>query len=73
MQKYNMLMAQIGCATIGVLAFIIFGPGLLAKSVSVAACVAYMIYTDTVHPPGIFALILLCCLRQVSSSSLQHY
>jgi CBS-domain-containing membrane protein len=55
MQKYNMLMAQIGCAAIGVLAFTLFGPGWLAKSASVAACVAYMIYTDTIHPPGTFA------------------
>ncbi|CAI8583922.1 unnamed protein product [Vicia faba] len=53
MQKYSMLMAQIGCAAIGVLAFTIFGPGWLAKSASVAACVAYMIYTDSVHPPAV--------------------
>ncbi|XP_058762225.1 uncharacterized protein LOC131635607 [Vicia villosa] len=52
-RKYSMLMAQIGCAAIGVLAFTIFGPGLLAKSASVAACVAYMIYTDSVHPPAV--------------------
>lgn len=58
MQKYSMLMAQIGCAAIGVLAFTIFGPGWLAKSASVAACVAYMIYTDSVHPPGIFTSTL---------------
>ncbi|KAK2436858.1 Integral membrane HPP family protein [Trifolium repens] len=51
-QKYNMLMAQIGCAAIGVLAFTLFGPGWLAKGASVAACVAYMIYTDTIHPPA---------------------
>ncbi|GAU32830.1 hypothetical protein TSUD_208980, partial [Trifolium subterraneum] len=51
-RKYNMLMAQIGCAAIGVLAFTLFGPGWLAKSASVAACVAYMIYTDTIHPPA---------------------
>jgi len=64
-QKYSMLMAQIGCAAIGVLAFTIFGPGLLAKSASVAACIAYMIYTDSVHPPGIFAsmLLLTCDLK----------
>jgi CBS-domain-containing membrane protein len=54
-----MLMAQIGCAAIGVLAFTLFGPGWLAKSASVAACVAYMIYTDTIHPPGIFASFLV--------------
>lgn len=52
-RKYSMFMAQIGCAAIGVLAFAIFGPGLLAKSASVAACIAYMIYTDSVHPPAV--------------------
>lgn len=52
-QKYSMFMAQIGCAAIGVLAFTILGPGLLAKCASVAACVAYMIYTGTVHPPAV--------------------
>ncbi|XP_058757185.1 uncharacterized protein LOC131630429 [Vicia villosa] len=50
MKKYSMLMPQIGCAAIGVLAFTIFGPGWLAKIASVVACVAYMIYTDSVHP-----------------------
>ncbi|KAJ1378440.1 hypothetical protein SESBI_47823 [Sesbania bispinosa] len=49
----SMFMAQIGCAAIGVLAFTILGPGLLAKCASVAACVAYMIYTGTVHPPAV--------------------
>jgi len=54
MQKYSMFMAQIGCAAIGVLALTIFGPGWLARSASIAASVAYMICTNSVHPPGIF-------------------
>ncbi|CAK8575300.1 unnamed protein product [Lathyrus sativus] len=53
-RKYSMLMAQIGCAAIGVLVFTMFGPGWLSKGPSVAACVAYMIYTvgrfQTPHP-----------------------
>nr|AFK42191.1 unknown [Lotus japonicus] len=36
-RKYSIFMSQIGCAVIGVLALTIFGPGLLAKSASVAA------------------------------------
>lgn len=47
-----MFMAQIGCAAIGVLAFTLFGPGWLARSSALAAAVAFMIYTRSVHPPG---------------------
>jgi len=61
MQKYSMFMAQIGCAAIGVLALTIFGPGWLARSASIAASVAYMICTNSVHPPGIFSSMLFCC------------
>ncbi|MED6216855.1 hypothetical protein PIB30_012024 [Stylosanthes scabra] len=51
-RKYNMFMAQIGCAAIGVLAFTIFGPGWLARSAGLSACIAYMIFTRTIHPPA---------------------
>lgn len=51
-RKYNVFMAQIGCAAIGVLALTIFGPGWLARSASIAASVAYMIITNSVHPPA---------------------
>ncbi|KAK7265766.1 hypothetical protein RJT34_33389 [Clitoria ternatea] len=51
-RKYNVFMAQVGCAAIGVLAFTIFGPGWLARSASIAASVAYMIYTNSIHPPA---------------------
>ncbi|CAK8563134.1 unnamed protein product [Lathyrus sativus] len=66
-RKYSMLMAQIGCAAIGVLAFTMFGPGWLAKSASVAACVAYMIYTDSVHPPAVSMPLLF-----IDGVKLQH-
>jgi CBS-domain-containing membrane protein len=66
-RKYNMLMAQIGCAAIGVLVFTLFGPGWLAKSASVAACVAYMIYTDTIHPPAVSMPLLF-----IDGVKLQH-
>ncbi|KAJ4833162.1 hypothetical protein Tsubulata_042867 [Turnera subulata] len=51
-RKYNMFMAQIGCAAIGVLAFSLFGPGWLARSSALAASLAFMIYTGSTHPPA---------------------
>lgn len=51
-RKYNMFIAQIGCATIGVLALSIFGPCWLARSVALAASMAFMIYTRSMHPPA---------------------
>ncbi|XP_062116426.1 uncharacterized protein LOC133830464 [Humulus lupulus] len=51
-RKYNMFMAQIGCAAIGVLAFSVFGPGWLARSAALAASIAFMIYTKSSHPPA---------------------
>ncbi|GMH16837.1 hypothetical protein Nepgr_018678 [Nepenthes gracilis] len=51
-RKYNMFIAQIGCAAIGVLAFSIFGPGWLARSASLAASIAFMISTRSAHPPA---------------------
>lgn len=59
LQKYNMFMAQIGCAAFGVLALYLFGPGWLARSTALAASVAFMIATNSIHPPGnlIFYLV----------------
>lgn len=51
-RKYNMFMAQIGCASIGVLAFSLFGPGWLARSFALAASIAFMTYTRSPHPPA---------------------
>ncbi|CAM8878555.1 unnamed protein product [Rhodiola kirilowii] len=51
-RKYNMFLAQIGCAAIGVVAFTVFGPGWLARSVGLAAAIAFMIYTRSNHPPA---------------------
>lgn len=51
-QKYNMFMAQIGCAAMGVLALSIFGPGWLARSTALSASIAFMIFTRSTHPPG---------------------
>jgi len=51
-RKYNMFLAQIGCAAIGVLAFSIFGPGWLARSTGLSAAIAFMIYMRAIHPPA---------------------
>ncbi|CAN6717838.1 unnamed protein product [Malus baccata var. baccata] len=51
-RKYNIFMAQIGCAAIGVLTFSTFGPGWLARSVALAASVAFMICTRSTHLPA---------------------
>ncbi|XP_042000521.1 uncharacterized protein LOC121750126 [Salvia splendens] len=51
-RKYNMFVAQIGCAAIGALAFSILGPGWLARSTALAAAMAFMIFTRSVHPPA---------------------
>lgn len=51
-QKYNMFLAQIGCAAIGVLALMMFGPGWLARGTALAASIAFMIVTGASHPPA---------------------
>lgn len=51
-RKYNMFMAQMGCAAIGVLALWAFGPGWLARSSALSASIAFMIFTRSVHPPA---------------------
>ena len=57
MQKYNMFVSHIGCATLGVFALAVFGLGWVARSVSLAASVAFMIYSGSFHPPGVFSFI----------------
>ena len=52
-QKYNMFVAQIGCAAFGVLALLMFGPGWLARGTALSASIAFMIATGALHPPGI--------------------
>ncbi|XP_057517255.1 uncharacterized protein LOC130798334 [Amaranthus tricolor] len=51
-RKYNMFMAQIGCAALGVLAYTILGPGWLARGAALSASLAFMIYTKSTHPPA---------------------
>lgn len=51
-QKYNMFVAQIGCAAIGVLALMLFGPGWLARGTALAASLAFMTITGASHPPA---------------------
>ncbi|KAL0718349.1 hypothetical protein Bca4012_067671 [Brassica carinata] len=51
-RKYNMFLAQIGCAAIGVVAFSVFGPGWLARSVALAVSIAFMVIARANHPPA---------------------
>ncbi|KAG2326947.1 hypothetical protein Bca52824_009675 [Brassica carinata] len=51
-RKYNIFLAQIGCAAIGVVAFSVFGPGWLTRSVALAASIAFMIIARANHPPA---------------------
>jgi hypothetical protein len=52
LQKYNMFVAQIGCAACGVIALSLFGPGWLARSAALSSCIAFMTITGSTHPPG---------------------
>ncbi|KAM3294827.1 hypothetical protein ACQJBY_037604 [Aegilops geniculata] len=51
-KKYNMFVAQIGCAAIGVLALSLFGPGWLARGAALSASIAFMTITGSSHPPA---------------------
>ncbi|KAL5663323.1 hypothetical protein ACJX0J_023431, partial [Zea mays] len=51
-KKYNMFVAQIGCAALGVLALSLFGPGWLARGAALSACIAFMTITGASHPPA---------------------
>uniref|UniRef100_A0A0D9ZBR0 HPP transmembrane region domain-containing protein n=1 Tax=Oryza glumipatula TaxID=40148 RepID=A0A0D9ZBR0_9ORYZ len=52
LQKYNMFVAQIGCAAFGVLALSLFGPGWLARGAALSASIAFMTITGASHPPA---------------------
>ncbi|XP_031405474.1 uncharacterized protein LOC116214240 isoform X1 [Punica granatum] len=66
-RKYNIFMAQVGCAAIGVLAFTIFGSGWLARATALAASMAFMIYTRSTHPPAASLPILF-----IDAAKLHH-
>ncbi|XP_047092444.1 uncharacterized protein LOC124704242 [Lolium rigidum] len=51
-KKYNIFVAQIGCAAIGVLALSLFGPGWLARGAALSASIAFMTITGSTHPPA---------------------
>lgn len=51
-QKWNVFMGHIGCAFIGVLTLAALGPGWVARAVALAAAVAYMQFTNSIHPPA---------------------
>ncbi|XP_002967623.2 transmembrane protein DDB_G0273707/DDB_G0273361 [Selaginella moellendorffii] len=51
-QRYNVLMAHMGCSLIGVLALAAFGPGWMARSVALSASIVFMEITKCLHPPA---------------------
>ncbi|KAJ7518721.1 hypothetical protein O6H91_20G004900 [Diphasiastrum complanatum] len=51
-QKYNVMIAHMGCALIGVLALAVLGSGWMARSVALASSVAFMLCTHSFHPPA---------------------
>jgi CBS-domain-containing membrane protein len=44
--------SHLGCAALGVAALAVFGPGWVARAVALAAAIAFMQYTGSLHPPG---------------------
>ncbi|KAL2649396.1 hypothetical protein R1flu_017524 [Riccia fluitans] len=51
-QKYNVVVSHLGCAAVGVVALAVFGPGWVARAWALAACIAFMQYTGSLHPPA---------------------
>ncbi|OAE33059.1 hypothetical protein AXG93_1913s1610 [Marchantia polymorpha subsp. ruderalis] len=51
-QKYNVVVSHLGCAAVGVVALAMFGPGWVARAVALSACIAFMQFTDSLHPPA---------------------
>ncbi|MCO5589312.1 hypothetical protein L7F22_043278 [Adiantum nelumboides] len=51
-KKYNMFVAHVGCAAMGIAALALFGPGWLARGTALAASIAFMQLTGSMHPPA---------------------
>ncbi|GJP47444.1 hypothetical protein CLOM_g6630 [Closterium sp. NIES-68] len=51
-QRKTILIAHAGTALIGVALFCLLGPSWLAKATAVAASIAFMQFTNSVHPPA---------------------
>ncbi|KAG6543146.1 hypothetical protein Mapa_015395 [Marchantia paleacea] len=51
-QKYNVVVSHLGCAAVGVVALAVFGPGWVARAVALSACIAFMQFTGSLHPPA---------------------
>ncbi|GAQ81777.1 hypothetical protein KFL_000900330 [Klebsormidium nitens] len=50
--KWNIFVAHMGAAIASIAALALFGPGWLARAVGVAASVAFMQFTGSLHPPA---------------------
>ncbi|KAA8542385.1 hypothetical protein F0562_023479 [Nyssa sinensis] len=64
-RKYNMFMAQIGCAAIGVLAFSIFGPAASLPLLFIDGAKLHHLNFWYALFPGATACILLCMIQEV--------
>lgn len=49
----TLLLAQIGCATIGLICFQTLGAGYLSGGAAMVLAIAMMILTDSMHPPAV--------------------
>ena len=64
-----MFVSHIFCVALGVIALDIFFPGWVSRSVALAASMAFMIYSGSFHPPGVFPFIYLIlgnCIYTIS-------
>ncbi|MGJ7917066.1 HPP family protein [Massilia sp. LXY-6] len=52
-QTRTLILAQLGSAVIGMLAFLALGPGYVSAGVAMVAAIVAMVVFDVVHPPSI--------------------
>jgi len=68
-QARTLILAQMGAALIGMLAYLALGPGYLSAGMAMIAAIVLMIVLDTVHPPAV-ATALSFGLRAGDASNL---
>ncbi|WIA27988.1 hypothetical protein OEZ86_010578 [Tetradesmus obliquus] len=65
---WPLLGGQLGATAIAMVIIQLFGANLLSRAAAMAATVVYMMWSDTIHPPG-GALVLMA----MGDSSIQHF
>ncbi|MFN3790038.1 HPP family protein [Massilia sp.] len=68
-QARTLVLAQMGAALIGMLAYLVLGPGYLSAGAAMIAAIVLMIVLDVVHPPAV-ATALSFGLRAGDASNL---